>query len=581
MPTDSTSHSSPHSSPHPSPLSSIIGWLQGSARLLTVIAVFVTLVGVTGFFASQAQDSSAYGPWMSERGRSDEGGRRPDWYCPNQPWAAGDVDYYDREPDSYCYFRENWACRNQESNDEPAGELCMWSDCVDCAGCNHLDSQSDHHWDDCCSVDSDGNCVGGYCRWSDHKHFTAQLDYCAPCLRWRWRVEGRPSYSTYRDQLGRLMTFDEYMDSVNAVNSLNDVDGINGSLFLHGVPHFAGEPVHEDSPYYLAPSVQPGDLRGYLVDHFAPGISEIQNPSRPHIPPDVWRAWGLQPGQGIEGILPSFGTNNYIPIPRSDTRGSTTGALYAPDNRDVQVYLTPVSPTGEARRITDQAYHCTVDTPGCAAGEYRAIPTPAWVYSWPTATPLPPGVPSNYPQRAGTVDDPADPDYNVRVTTSDLVTGIRVLASGGELCNPHTRSMAVEWNWVDGAYAYLVEVWDIETQTKVLPDVWSFTNRAYVNYRQLSPCPNDVSASNPLVRYEIVVRGYDYTLIEGDPLSSDPKLHQHSTGNRSRYDLRGGGPIGVAGIHTMPSAPVQTACDYRDRPNPCFCAPPPGEICPI
>ena len=515
--------------------------LRSNIKLFTVLAVLVALIGATAFISSGPRDSLAYGPWMeSERTRSSAGGRSPDWYCPNQSGVSGN---------DQCYFRVNWACRQQATNDEPAGELCMWSDCTDCAGCNHLDSDSDDHWDDCCSetctTDEDGNetcsCNDGYCIWSSHEHGTGDLDYCAPCQSWRWRVEGRASYSTYRDQLGRLMTFDEYMEAVNAVDSAGHVDGINRSLFLHGVPHSAGAAVREHrrtgvdrvSPYYLAPSVQFGDLRNYLVEHFRPGTSEIQNTISPTLPADVWRAWGLQPHAGVEGGLPGFGSSGYVPVPRTGT-----GALYAPDSRDRQTY--------------------------------HAIPTPAWIHSWPTATPPPAGEVSE-PLVAGSVDDPSDPRYNVRVTTSDFVTGIRVLASGGDLCNSYSRAMAIEWDWVDGAYFYEVEIWDVDTRSMVSTEQ-SFTNRAYVDYLRLSPC----DGTNP-VRYEVVVRGYDYTGIRADP--TNPSASQdHSTGNLSRFEP--GGPRGVAPIHTMPTSPVNQPCGEQ---NACFCpanpAPLPG-TCP-
>lgn len=632
----------------------------GSVRFYAVVAALVALLGVAAVFAGSPSESDAYGPWMSEGDRLDDGGRQPDNYCPD----------LDRPGEPDCRFLRNWTCRTQEVNDEPVGELCMWADCTACSGCLHLDEESDDHFDPCCETDADGNCVSGYCIESDHEHGTPDLDYCAPCISWRWRVEGRPAYSTYRDQLGRLMTFDEYIKAAVETthsNEVANVDAINLSLFLGGVPHYERPPVREHSPYYLAPSALSSltDADGAPLET-AQGDS-ITGPS----------GWNLGPQSGVANIgepallpmhtqmLPDdrfpMGTYDFYAVdPRdrpvypgvtpSPLGGETYGrllgppghteALYNPsvnyrmghisaaeykfvpvcpyldpsvahrnpssscpgsdewkvvidgsDLRDMIRGALPTSPQssmtesallevvanglgldwlrdraeiGRLRKdiispgfeiLPDSAYSPLTPPPGLVE---RPVGTPAWIYSWPTATPGP------TPRYTGSVDDETLPDFNVRVSAADghLVTGLRVIAAGGDLCHAYTRSLVLDWNFLDGALFYEIEVWDVNTQSRVTTRK-SYTTRANIDYLELSPC----DGSNP-VEYELVVRAYDYT---GQRNHADG---HHRSRNVSQFETSPPpGPVSAAGNirFTMPTAPEYNPC----APDPCFCKPVP------
>ena len=619
-----------------------------SLRLYAVMAAFIAVVAMVGVFASLEGDTVAYGPWMSDGLRSDEGGRNPETYCPDRPWLTGDPNVVDDISESTCLFRRNWTCREQERGDEPVGELCMWSDCTACAGCNHLDSDSQHHWDDCCSMScttgADGNetcvCEGGFCIWSDHRHFTPDLDYCASCLDWRWRVEGRPSYSTYGDQLGRLMTFDEYIKAgveTTLHRDLPEVDAINFSLFLAGVPHYE-IPVRERSPYYLAPSVllngesylpthtewvafprsSTGDLyasdprdRGIYPDLFGPlgdgcvsvpvndpslgpaddGVACVDGvPSHLEVLVDPVNSFRY--GHIINSTVYQFdpfcpwldpSVANDVPnlsCPSVDQyliefsgaemrefiRRGIGGILGRGDPVTERAltwevsFLMGLTPTNDfsdqinVRHDVSKLQHDFIG-PGFqilhdrffAGPVARPAGTPAWIYSWPTATPGP------TPRLAGSQDDGL-PGDNTIIDRSKFVTGLRVLTSGGELCQVHSKALVLEWNYLSGAFFYEVEVWNRDTGIKVKTEK-TYTTRAYVNYLELSPC----DGTNP-VSYELVVKAYDYTGIR------DASSGKHQSGNKSSYE--GGGAHAIH--HTMPTAP---AAESLIDQTPCECPP--------
>ena len=640
-----------------------------SLRLYAVMAAFIAVVAMVGVFASLSGDTMAYGPWMSAGVRSDEGGRNPETYCPDRPWLTGNPDIVDDISESICNFRRNWTCRTQERNDEPVGELCMWSDCTACAGCNHLDDESDHHWDDCCSMscstDADGNetcvCVGGYCIWSDHRHFTPDLDYCASCLGWRWRVEGRPAYSTYRDQLGRLMTFDEYIKAgfeTTLHRDLPEVDAIDFSLFLAGVPHYE-TPVRERSPYYLAPTVllngeshlpmhtewwalprsstydlyasDPRD-RGIYPDLFGPhdpdclgvpvndpslgppgpGVACVDgsplhlqaladpvndyryghisssatyefDPVCPYLDPSIANDIPILSCPSVDEYFIEFsGAEMRDFISRGIGNILARGELVTERELTWEVsFLMGLTPTNDfsdqiiVRHDVSKLQHDIIG-PGFQilqdryfAGprsDSRPASTPAWIYSWPTATPGP------TPRFAGSIDDPTDPDYNTRVHTGRRVTGLQVLTAGGELCQEHTQSLVIDWDFLDGAFFYDVEVWNVDTQLLV-KTVTSYTTRAYINYLELSPC----DLSLPRVTYELVVKAYDYTRQRSD------NQGQHRSANVSRFDRSpppGGNDGGASAIdYTMPTASLNEPCD--DSPSPCLCPALPVLVCPV
>ena len=671
----------------------------GSMRLYAVVGAFLALVGVAVFFAGAPSSSDAFGPWMSDGpGRSDEGGRQPDTYCPDRPWLTNNPNAIDDDSERNCYFRRNWACRTQETNDEPAGELCMWADCTACEGCNHLDDESDHHWDDCCyeedcNCDADGNCdtccVGDYCIWSSHRHGDPELDYCAPCLDWRWRVEGRPAYSTYRDQLGRLMAFDEYIQAAVETTHSNEwksrvpgvydeggqanVEAINVSLFFAGVPHYDGPPVREHnrqpdgiSPYYFAPSMLPnlttagGDsvrddmwnIQGgeavlpmhsqmladarypagtydfYAVDprdrpfsHYVLGDTELAtypgvtpsprsggsyghllgpalhtealydpatnyrmghispstvyrfdplcplidpshahpNPSQSCPDPELWRI--EVDGSDLRNMITDI-LSGRVSITEAELLTALVGRLglgWLEDRPEIGRLRTEIVRPG-FETLPDSAFSRVPSSPNL---QPRPAGTPAWIYSWPRATPGP------TPRYAGSVDDGSSDD-NTRVDAGarHLVTGLRVLTAGGELCHEYTKSLVLAWDYLDGALFYDVEVWNHDTRAMVATER-SFTTRAHVEYLELSPCPN---VGGSPVRYELVVRAYDYT---GQTRHPNGK---HRSMNVSQYDTnRPPGPVSTAGniSFTMPTAPVDGPCPPE---NPCFCPPPVGVI---
>ena len=651
-----------------------------SFRFYVVVAIFISLVVTSAFFAGLPDGTVAFGPYMSKEPTlvpplSHEGGRNPDRQCPDRPWLTGDPNRIDDISEQNCYFRRNWTCRTQESNDEPVGELCMWSDCTKCDGCNHLDSDDSHyarayHWSDCCYRTGDPpTCVSGYCIWSDHMHSPAghghphdELDYCANCVNWRWRVEGRPSYSTYLDQLGRLMTFDEYIKAAAETTLMRDlpfVDAINVSLFLAGVPHYESA-VRERSPYYLAPqvsagslpaawNVQPGDshlpmhtrwladprypagthdfyaldprdrgaypdalltpgpgakpivgtplhlealadpLNDFNYSHISPSVVYKFDPVCPYLDPSIGH---LQPsiscqagpdayvlertGAQMRGFIQQaigsmLARNDLVTEPRLAWEVAYVMGLVTWNANLVQLRLAydtnirhDVSKLqhdfiGPGFQLLPDSAFATPRAHGRPAG------TPAWIYSWPTATPGP------TPRLSGSIDDPRDPDYNTRVHTGRSVVGLQVLTSGGELCQEHTKSLVIDWNHLDGAFFYEVEVWNVETELLVKTET-SYTTRAYINYLDLSPC----NLSLPRVTYELVVKAYDYTgqrsNIEG----------QHRSANVSRFDRPpppGGNDGGANAIdYTMPTAPLNEPCDAH--PSPCLCPAPPVLFCP-
>ena len=642
-----------------------------SLRLYLVITAFLVVVVTASFFASPSGDSVAFGPYMSKEPHLDpilshEGGRDPERQCPDRPWLTGNPNVNDDISETNCRFRQNWTCRTQESNDEPVGELCMWSDCTKCWGCTHLDSDDSHyamayHWDDCCYMTGDPPvCVSGYCIYSNHQHSPSshghphdELDYCAPCVNWRWRVEGRPSYSTYRDQLGRLMSFDEYIKAgaeTTLQRRLGKVDAVDISLFLAGVPHY-DVPVRERSPYYLTPPVPLSSLpaawnvesgeshlpmhTGWLPDtRYPAGTYDFYalDPRDRGVYPDALASPG--PGAGAVVSAPlhmdvlvdpayfSFGhisssaTYKFDPIcPYMDPSvGVEVPTLSCPGPDFYYIEITGAEMIGLIRqalgsipsasltesRVTWEVAELMGLTNG-GSGEnsvvrhdvsklqhdfirpgFQILPdsafatpraaarpasTPAWIYSWPTATPDLTRGPNATPRLAGSVDDPALPDYNTRVHTGKAVIGLRVMTSGGELCQPHTKALVLDWHFLDGALFYEVEAWDMDTGVKV-QRVRSYTTRAYINYLELSPC----DGTDP-VTYELVVRAYDYTGELGDPDG------QHRSANVSRFDTNvplGGNDGGANAItHTMPTAPVNDPCV---DPSPCFC--PVVSMCP-
>ena len=320
------------------------------------------------------------------------------------------------------------------------------------AECAHCDNRSCYYSND---GDDNNNCACGNARCTDR---FADVDFsCEPCVSWRWKVEGRPSYRSYQDWLGRVMHFDEYISSVqrNETEYTKRYEE-NWSLFLGGRP-WAGYGLRDDT-------LGTDQYRGTVID-LDSALSGDTTATGFTVTRRLYDDWGGDDRRTV-------GSGSVDPTPVFRLPSASVWAGQAQPSRYLgppQAHLACVQGQFEGGGGSSYLGRYAPDprdrdgSPGLPG-----TPTPLEGYPWTDSWPTPTSQLSSSDLMTRTVTPPPTPDLEWGTITPGQTSPIPtcgsespsdcVVAFDGFPDQPHTVSALVQWDYFDGAHYYEVRM---------------------------------------------------------------------------------------------------------------------------